>query len=137
MATINFTSQTKLFIDFPATTGGSGGGALLIPDADKMDVTDDGEVKVVKTIGVGPAGHREVLGGQMIKLTVNRSAAPAVKWRRLKKDKKYFMLMVQDENGGSREKFFNCRVSKIGRTANAEGEHQDEIEIAATANVES
>lgn len=137
MPTINFTSQIRLFIDFGSTVGGSGGSAVVIPDADKMDVTDEGEVKIVKAIGPGPAGHRETAGGQMLKLTINRSQNPTIRWRRLKKDKKYFMLMVQDENAGPREKFFNCRVSKVGRTDNAEGEHQDEVEIAAISSLES
>jgi hypothetical protein len=125
-------SQGKVFIDFGGTPGGSGGGAVWLEYLVSFKATDEGSTEAVKAIGKRRgAGFREKAGGFMLTLTENQQDTPQVNWRQLRKDKKRFMLIVQDENGGSRRKYFPCRVSKVSMTKSDEGEHQDEIEVAA------
>lgn len=131
-------SQTKIFVDFGATPGGSGGGAIWLQRVSSLKVTDDRSVDVVKAIGVkGGAGFRRKSGGGTLMLTENRQDDPQVDWRKLKSDEKIFMMMAQDENGGPREKWFSCTVSKVDRSASDEGEHTDEIEIKFLSSVSS
>lgn len=136
-----FTSQSKIFIDFgasPAGGIGSGGGALWLQTIANMEITDERDVKIVKAIGVaGGAGYRHVEGGGGIMITDNRVINPAVRWRTLKRNKMIFMLMSQDENGGTREKWFNCTVGKIDRSMSDEGEHQDKVDLKFLSSVES
>lgn len=129
-------SQTKIFADFGATTGGSGGGAIWLQHATKLQCTDERSAEGVKAIGVsGFAGIRRKQGGGKIMLTENRVDDPQVAWRALLKDRKYFMIMVQDENGGVREKYLHCTVSKVDRSSDDEGQHTDEIEIIYSSQV--
>ncbi len=127
---LNFTSNSKLFVDFGATLGGSGGGAVLLQAVTSAKETEEGSIEVKPAIGVrGGAGMIEKQGGGTIMLTETRHNPPQVKWRQLKRDKKYFMVMCQDEDNGPRQKWFNVRVSKVERSMSAEGEHTDEIEL--------
>jgi hypothetical protein len=129
-------SQTKIFADFGATAGGSPGGAIWLQRISSMKVTDERSVEVVKAIGIeGGAGFRRKTGGGTLMLTENRQDKPQVDWRKLKRDKKIFMIMAQDENNGQREKFFSCTVSKIDRSASDEGEHTDEIELKFLSSI--
>lgn len=126
----NFISQSRIFADFGATAGGSAGGAVWLQNVMSMKVTDDRSTDVIKAIGVdGGAGFRRKTGGGTISLTENRVVNPIVDWRRLRKEGKQFMIMAQDEQGGVREKWLLCMVSKVDRSLSDEGEHQDEIEI--------
>lgn len=123
-------SQTKLYADFGATPGGSGGGAVWMQRVTNFKVTDARSTEGVRAVGVrGFAGVREKEGGGTIALTELRQDTPQIDWRKIKKDRKYFMLTAQDENGGVREKFLRCRVSKVDRSADDDGNHTDEIEI--------
>lgn len=125
-------SNGKIYVDFGATSGGSGGGAILLDFAASLKVTDESSTDVVKSIGKRRgAGFRDKAGGFTLMLTENRQTTPQVNWRAVKRDKKIFTITVQDENGGIREKFRPCKVSKVDRSLSDEGEHQDEIEIKA------
>lgn len=123
-------SQTKLFIDYGGTAASPGGGAVWLDRVTSFKDTDERSVEVVKAIGVsGGAGYRRKPGGGTLALTELRQGKPQVDWRRLLRDRKLFMIMAQDEDGGPRQKWFRCTVSKVDRSASDEGEHTDEIEI--------
>jgi hypothetical protein len=128
-------SQSKIYADFGATAsvggaGGSAGGAILLEFAESLKDTDERSVDIVKAIGKKRgAGYRRKAGGGTIMITENRQNFPQVDWRKVKRDEKIFTITVQDENGGVRQKFLKCTVSKVDRSMSAEGEHQDEIEI--------
>lgn len=125
-------SQAKIFVDFGAAPGVSGsvGGAIQLQFATKLQVNDARSTEGVKAIGVsGFAGFRDKQGGGTLQLTENRHTPRQVDWRKIKKERKYFMITTQDENGGVREKFLRCRVSKVDRGLDDEGMHTDEIEI--------
>ena len=123
-------SQSKIYVDFGATAGGSGGGSIWLEFAASLKVTDGRSVEVVKAIGKKRgAGYRRKAGGGALALTENRHDRPQVDWRKVKRDEKIFTVTTQDENGGVREKFLRCTVSKIDKSLSDEGEHQDEIEI--------
>lgn len=124
-------SNGKIFADFGATPGGSGGGAILLDYVTQMKVTDERKVEVTKAIGKKRgAGFRRKAGGGMLTLTEDRHRPRQVNWRKLQNEGKIFTIIAADEDGGEREKFLSCTVSNVGRSASAEGEHQDEIEIA-------
>lgn len=128
-------SQSKIFVDFGATTPAAGavglpGGAIWLQNVTKVQVTDDRSVEVVKAIGKKRgAGFRRKAGGGKLMVSENRHTPPQCDWRKLKRDEKVFMMMAQDENGGMREKWLQCTVSKVDRSLSDEGEHTDEIEI--------
>ena len=129
-------SQTRIFIDYGATaaipgaTARSGGAALFLNRISQLKVTDERSVEILKAIGVnGGAGFRYKTGGGTIMVTEYRQGKPQVNWRQMRNDRKQFMLMMQDEDGGVREKFMRCTVSKVDRSASDEGEHTDEVEI--------
>ncbi len=133
----NLISNAKLFIDFGATEGGSGGAALWLQRAQNMKVTDERGVEVKKAIGVrGGAGFVRKEGGGTITISEYRQDEPQVRWRRLIKDAKVFMLTVQDDDG-VREKWFNCTVSKVDRSLDDDANHMDEIEIKFLSSEES
>lgn len=124
-------SATKIFADMGQVAGGvSVGGAVWLQRISKFADSDARKTEGKKAIGVdGFAGVQETTGGGTITMTEYRQDKPQVDWRKVKKDKKYFMIMTQDENSGLREKFLRCRVSKVDRSADDEGQHTDEIEI--------
>lgn len=126
-------SQSKIFVDFNAGTGGGttiAGGAIWCQYLTKVDAKDAGSVEGVKGIGSrGFVGVREKAGGGTANFTENRVDKPQVNWRKLKRTKKYFTITIQDENGGPREKYLRCRVSKVDHSLDDEGQHIDEIEV--------
>lgn len=133
----NLISNAKLYIDFGATQGGSAGGAIWLQRAKDLKDSDGRSVEVKKAIGVpGGAGVIFKEGGGTLTLSEYRQDAPQVRWRKLRKEKKFFVLAVQDE-GGVRQKFFNCTVSKVDRSLDEEGSHMDEIEIVYLSSEES
>lgn len=133
-----FTSQSKIFIDFGAGASGSPGGAIQLLSITDGEANSDKSVEVVTTIGVdGGAGWRTKTGGGTITFTELRQKKPQVKWRRLEKEKTEFMIMAQDENGGPREKWLPCRISKVERSMDSEGKHTDKIEIKFLQSYES
>ena len=50
-------------------------------------------------------------------------------WRKAKKKNQILQITTQDENGGVREKFLRCTVSKVDKSMDDEGNHTDEIEL--------
>lgn len=132
----NIISQSKIYVDMSATGGGSPGGSVLLEFADSLKITDGRSVDIVKAIGKKRgAGFRRKSGGLTLMLTESRQDRPQVDWRKVKRDEKVFTITTQDENGGVREKFLKCTVSKVDKSMSAEGEHQDEIEIVALDSV--
>ncbi len=130
-------SNSKLFIDFGATEGGSAGGAIWLQRVQNMKVTDERGVEVKKALGVrGGAGFIRKQGGGTITISEYRQDVPQVRWRRLLKEEKRFGLSLQDDDG-VREKWFDCTVSKVDRTADDDGNHMDEIEIKFLSSEES
>jgi len=131
-------SQTKVFIDFGATAGGSGGGALLLKRVKSVKVKDERGVEIVKAVGVkGGAGYRRKEGGGTITLEVYREDIPEIAWRAVRDDKKIFTWTMQDENDGPRENFYQCTVSTVDRSSDDEGSHMDEIELKFLSSEES
>lgn len=132
-------SNTKLFIDFGPTEGGSSGGAILLERIQNMKVTDERGVEVKKAMGVrGGAGYVRKNGGGTITLSEYRHADPQVRWRQLWKEDKVFQLALQDDHDdGVREKWFDCTVSKVDRSDDEDGNHMDEIEIKFLTSEES
>jgi len=130
-------SNSKLFIDFGQTEGGSGGAAIWLQRCQNMKVSDDRGVEVKKALGVRRgAGFIRKQGGGTITISEYRQDDPQVRWRRLLKDEKIFILALQDDDG-VREKWFDCTVSKVDRSDNDDGEHMDEIEIKFLSSEES
>ncbi len=130
-------SNSKLFLDYGPTQGGSGGGAIWLQRIQNIKVTDDRGVEVKKALGVrGGAGFIRTEGGGTITLSEYRQDAPQVRWRQLLKDRKIFMLALQDDDG-VREKWFSCTVSKVDRSDDEDGNHMDEIEIKFLSSQES
>lgn len=130
-------SNSKLFIDFGATEGGSAGGSIWLQRVQNIKVTDERGVEVKKALGVrGGAGFIRKQGGGTITISEYRQDDPQVLWRRLLRDEKIFGLALQDDDG-VREKWFDCTVSKIDRTADDDGNHMDEIEIKFLSSEES
>lgn len=129
-------SNAKVFIDFGTTSPAAGlqalaGGAIWLQFLDQMKVSDGRSVEVKTVIGKKRGGgFKRKPGGGTLMLTENRHNPQQVNWAKLKRDESIFMIMVQDENGGTREKFLSCTVSKYDESKSSEGEHQDEIEIA-------
>ena len=140
---IQFTSQTKLFVDFSATPlgaggVGSGGGSIQVMEAENMSVTDEKVVEIIKAIGIkGGAGFRRKTGGLSTVITVNRAKNPSVKWRQVQRDEKVFTVSIQDENNGPRHKLFYATVSKVDRDLDAEGKHQDKVTLMVLFDVEA
>ena len=132
-------SNAKLFIDFGPTDGGSAGGSLFLERVTNFKVTDERGAEVKKALGKrGGAGliHKE--GGGTLMLTELRHANPQVRWRTLRKEKKWFQIALQDDDpDGVREKWFDCQVSKVDRSADDDGNHTDEIEIKFLSSEES
>lgn len=132
---MQFTSSTKIFVDFGATAPaaggvGSPGGAIWLQAITSFKDTDDRSKEVKKAIGVkGGAGYQRKQGGGTIMLTELRQQTPQVNWRQLLRDEKEFMVMAQDENNGPRQKWLIVTVSKVDRSMSDEGEHTDEIEL--------
>jgi hypothetical protein len=130
-------SNGKIFIDFGPTSGGSGGGAVWLQRINNFKVQDERGVEIKKAIGVrGGAGFIRKQGGGTVTLSEYRQDEPQVRWRRLIKDEKVFLLSFQDDDG-VREKWFNCTVSKVDRTDDDDGNHMDEIEIKFLSSEES
>jgi hypothetical protein len=130
-------SNSKLFIDFGPTQGGSAGGAIKLDRVQNMKVSDERGVEVKKALGVrGGAGFIRKQGGGTITISEYRQDDPQVRWRRLMKDEKIFVLALQDDDG-VREKWFDCTVSKVDRSADEDGNHMDEIEIKYLSSEES
>lgn len=130
-------SNSKLFIGFGRTDGGSAGGAIWLQRIQNMKVTDDRGVEVKKAMGVKRgAGFIRKGGGGTITLSEYRQDVPQVRWRRLLKEEKIFQLSLEDDDG-VREKWFSCTVSKVDRSDNEDGEHMDEIEIKFLSSEES
>lgn len=126
----NFTSNSKIFVDFGATAGGSTGGAIWLQAITKFADTDESSVEVKKAIGVqGGAGFQRKQGGGKIMLTEIRQQSPQVRWRKAKRERKVFMVMAQDEDNGPRTKWLYVTVSKVDRSMSDEGEHTDEVEL--------
>lgn len=141
---LNFTSNSKAFIDFGASAASAAspiaqpGGAIWLQAVSNVEEDDEGSVETKPAMGVsGAAGFITKEGGKKLTVTEYRQTKPQVKWRALKKAKTLFMFMVQDENGGPRQKWFPCRVSKVTRGSDAEGKHEDKIEIVALDGLES
>lgn len=125
----NLISNAKLFVDFGATFGGSAGGAIWLQRAKDLKDTSAKSAEGKKAIGVkGFAGVIRKNGGGTLALSEYRQDEPQVRWRKLEEDGKFFTLVVQDE-GGVRQKWFNCTISKVDRSLDEEGNHMDEIEI--------
>lgn len=130
-------SNAKLFIDFGPTEGGSGGGAIWLQRVQNLKVTDDRGVEVRKALGVrGGAGFTRKQGGGTLTISEYRQADPQVRWRRIQRDEKVFQMALQDDDG-VREKWFDCTVSKVDRSADEDGNHMDEIEIKFLSSEES
>lgn len=133
----NLISNAKLYVDFGATQGGSGGGAIWLQRAKDLKDSDDRSVEVRKAIGVpGGAGFIRKEGGGTITISEYRQDVPQVRWRKLRKDRKVFMIMIQDDDG-VRQKWFSCTVSKVDRSLDDEGTHMDDIEIKYLSSEES
>ncbi len=133
---MNFTSNSKIFIDFGATPASPVGGAIWLQAITSFKVTDQRSSEIKKAIGVrGGAGKIRKQGGGMIAMTETRQNKPQVDWRELLRNEKEFMVMVQDENNGPREKWFGVSVSKVDRSSTDEGEHTDEIELTFLRSV--
>jgi hypothetical protein len=132
-------SNSKLYIDFGPTDGGSAGGSLWLERIQNMKVTDERGAEVKKALGKrGGAGVIRKQGGGTITLSEYRHQNPQVRWRVLLKEGKWFQLALQDEgDDGVREKWFDCTVSKVDRSADEDGNHMDEIEIKFLSSEES
>jgi hypothetical protein len=134
-------SNSRLFIDFGATPGGSGGGAIWLQRVQNIKVTDERGTEVKKAMGVkGGAGFIRKQGGGTIVISEYRQDIPQVRWRRLLKDGKVFGLSLQDGETfgeGVREKWFDVTVSKVDRSGDDDGNHMDEIELKFLSSEES
>lgn len=132
-------SNAKVYIDFGPTEGGSAGGAIWLERVQNLKVTDERGVEVKKALGVrGGAGYVRKNGGGTLTISEYRHANPQVRWRRLWKEEKVFMIMMQDDaEDGVREKWFDCTVSKVDRSSDEDGNHMDEVEIKFLDSEES
>lgn len=123
-------SNAKIYCDFPAGVG-SPGGNILLDFGSSLKETDGRSTEVVKAIGKKRgAGFRRKSGGGMLALTENRHNKHQINWWKLKASEVVFTITVQDENGGMRQKYLKCTISKIDTNRTDENEHTNEIEIA-------
>ena len=129
-----FVSQGKILIDMPGPRGKAG--QLLT--CEKFDVKEGGSVEGVVTIGVNEgAGHREKQGAHTISMTFIRTAGsnPEVDWVYAKQTKKRFTISTEDDDGGLKQSWLYCRVSKIDPSKDPDGNHKDEVEVVALQRI--
>lgn len=132
----NMISDAGLYIDF-GEDGDAAGAALKLEYVQNLKEADGRSVEVKKAMGVkGGAGVIRKNGGGTLTLSEYRHDDPQVRWRRLRKLGTFFTLSVQDE-GGVRQKWFSCTVSKIDRDDDDDGNHMDSIEIVYLQSEES
>lgn len=117
-------SVAKIYIDY------SGGNFQL---RRVKNLKDDPErtLEIRKAVGVkGGAGFKKSEGGCGITLSVYReSPTPEVNYRRLEQTGERFTITTQDEDGGQREQYQACRVEKVSRSTDDDGENVDEVMI--------
>lgn len=91
----------------------------------------DKTLEVRKAAGVdGGAGFKSSKGGGSITMSVYReSPRPEVDYRKLEESKEKFTITVQDEDNGPREQYQRCRVEKVTRSLDDDGENMDEVSI--------
>lgn len=132
-------SNAKLYVDFGPTEEGSAGGSIWLERISNMKVTDERGAEVKKALGKrGGAGVIRKEGGGTITLSEYRHENPQVRWRRLRDEEVWFQLALQDDApDGVREKWYDCTVAKVDRTADEDGNHMDEIEIKFMSSEES
>jgi hypothetical protein len=131
----NFASQGKIFIDMPGPRGAS----KQLLTVKKFDVKEGGSVEGVTTIGVDEgAGHREKQGAYTISMTLVRTvgSVPEVDWVYAKQTKKLFTISTEDEQNGRKLSYLFVRVSKIDSGKDADGMHEDELELIPLRRVE-
>lgn len=117
-------SKALIYIDY------SGGNHQLLRVKSLKDDVDR-TLEVRKAVGVkGGAGFKESEGGGSLTLTVYReSPTPEVDYRALAQRRERFTITTQDEDNGPREQYQACRVEKVTRSTDDEGENMDEVSI--------
>lgn len=107
------------------------GGNFKLERVQKLKETVDKTLEVRKAAGVkGGAGFKKSQGGGGLTLTVYReSPEPEVDYRRLEESGERFEITTQDEDNGPREQYQACRVEKVEKSLDEEGEHMDEVSI--------
>lgn len=117
-------SKALIYIDY------SGGNHQLFRIKNLKDDIDR-TLEVRKAVGVtGGAGFKKSAGGGSLTLSVYReSPRPEVDYRSLEESGERFSITVQDEDNGPREQYQACRVEKVTRSTDDEGDNMDEVSI--------
>ena len=122
-------SRVKIFIDYS-------GGQLQLKRLKSGDEDSDEDIEVVRTIGVdGGAGFRDQTGGGSLAFDVFREINAEVDWRKLRRTKEKFKMRFEDE-GGTQEQFLPCRVAKVSRKSDSDGNHMDSVKVVYANRVD-
>jgi hypothetical protein len=109
----------------------SSAGNVRLRRVKSCDVSDGRSTEAVNAVGSdAPIGFRDKPGAMSLTLEVYDEPAPEVDYFALKLAREEFDFVIQDD-GGKRQQFIPCRVSKIDRSKNDEGEHMLSVEIIA------
>jgi len=119
-------SVAKFYIDYS-------GGNFQLRRVKSLKDDPERTLEIRKAVGVnGGAGFKRSEGGCGITLSVYReSPTPEVNYRRLEQTGELFTITTQDEDGGLREQYQKCRVEKVSRSTDDDGENIDEVTIKA------
>jgi hypothetical protein len=123
-------SQGEVFVNI----AGQGAALKKLERVKSLDIKDGRTTEVVMALGVQRgAGFRRKQGGFEIDLEVyeEMGRVPEVDWYKVNDAFSTFHLITQDEGDGHRYDY-TCKVSKVDRKKDAEGQLMQTVTLACT-----
>jgi hypothetical protein len=114
--------------------GGSGAALKVLHRCKSIDIKDGRTTEVVMAIGVQRgAGFRRKQGGFEIDMEIyeEMGRVPEVDWYKVNDAYSTFHLITQDEGDGYRYDY-TCKVSKIDRKKDSEGQFMQTVSLAVS-----